>query len=310
MQGVARRAKCRRIVLWPFFFVTLGNIARIFPPIDAKADFCYTFAMKSEKQAERLDKVLSNNGFGSRKDVKWMVKRGVVQVNGKVILEHGFLVSPFTDEIFVDGKKVFVRGDVYLMMNKAKNTICSTVSDSYPTVFDFLPDDFSVTYPGGSLSTVGRLDVDTEGLLLLTSDGDLNHRLTFPKYHIPKEYLVHLKTPVLPAEQAVYKNKLKMGVHIQAEGKAPEADCLPCELEWILSDGEERSSVCKITVFEGKFHEIKRIFLSLGNEVVYLKRLSVNNLKLDEKLAPGEWRELTLEELNLLSSLGREAIDD
>ena len=264
--------------------------------------------MKQDVERERLDKVLANNGFGSRKQVRALVKRGAVQVNGLTVQDFAALVAPQADRVVVDGEELVIRGDVCLMMNKPRNTVCSTVSDSYPAVFEFLSPEYLGRFPGGALNTVGRLDVDTEGLLLFTSDGDLNHRLTSPKYRIPKTYLVHLRDAVSPAARERYVQKLARGMHIPPEGRAPEADCLPAELVWKDGSGEgEPAAAGEITVYEGKFHEIKRLFAALGNEVTYLKRLSVNGVPLDPALGPGEYRELTAGELALLSPTNEKA---
>ncbi|MBQ1670181.1 MAG: hypothetical protein II070_00140, partial [Treponema sp.] len=147
----------------------------------------------------------------------------------------------------------------------------------------------------------------------LTTDGMLNHKITSPKSGIPKTYLVYLRDAVDSATKDSYKEKLSKGVHIAAEGKDGEADCLPAILEWgnggftdergQNEDGSLKvdcKEVCTLTVFEGKFHEVKRLFAALGNEVVYLKRIKMNELELDKNLKSGEYRELTDDELNLL----------
>ena len=189
------------------------------------------------------------------------------------------------------------------MMNKAAGYVCSTVSDSHETVYSLLAPEYRKKFLGGELSTVGRLDADTEGLLVFTSDGDLNHRLTSPRWRIPKTYLVYLKTALGAQERKDYAEKLAAGVHVAAEGKAPEADCLPADVEWIPeveSLPASAAAACYLTVYEGKFHEVKRLFAALGNEVLYLKRVAINGLHLDSSLAPGAYRELTAEELTLL----------
>ena len=251
--------------------------------------------MPNLKESERLDKVLSNEGFGTRKEVRRIVRSGSVTVNGTVIFQESVHDNAYKDEISVDGKMISAKRQYHFMLNKPSGYVCSTKSDSHHIVFDlFSEEDVKKFVETGSLSMVGRLDCDTEGLLVLTTDGALNHRLTSPKYNIPKKYYVKLKYPVDEKKQAEYTERVLKGIHIAAEGKASEADCKPAVLEW------ESEKFCFITVTEGMFHEVKRIFKALDNEVIYLKRVSINALVLDEKLTAGEYRELTEEELKLL----------
>lgn len=257
--------------------------------------FMYNHFMPNLKESERLDKVLSNEGFGTRKEVKRIIHSGTVTVNGLSVTQESAHVNVYRDEIVVDGKKLETKRNYHFMMNKSSGYVCSTKSDSHHIVYDLLSDEdlkkFVVTR---SISMVGRLDADTEGLLILTTDGNLNHRLTSPKYNIPKKYEVTLRDSVSAEGQSDYVEKVKAGIHIAAEGKAPEADCRSALVEWISGN------MCYITVTEGMFHEVKRIFAALGNEVVYLKRVQVNGLVLDPSLKSGEYRELTEEELSLL----------
>ena len=251
--------------------------------------------MKEEKDKERLDKVLSNNGFGSRKSVRHLIRSGAVSVNGKIELLPDAHVSVTLDKITVDGEEQRVIRHVYLMMNKASGYVCSTKCGEHKTVFDLLEEKYLGKFLGGTVATIGRLDVDTEGLLVLTTDGALNHFLTAPKNMIPKTYLVRLRDEVTPEKQVKYMEKLKAGIHIEAEGSEAAADCLGAECVWL--DPDE----CELTIYEGKYHEVKRMFLALGNEVSYLKRLRMNGLVLDPALEPGRYRELTDEELEKLA---------
>ncbi len=256
--------------------------------------------------SERLDKILANSGFGSRKDVKKLVRSGRVCINGEVVRESDCHLNVDTDTITVDGEVLAVESNGYFMMNKKAGAVCSTKSDRRQTVYDFLDEKDNRKYLGGNLSTVGRLDADTEGLLVITSDGMLIHRVTFPKYGVPKTYLVYLRDAVGEEQRRHYEQEVGRGIHIEADGKDGPADCLPAVIEWKdkkqyhIGSGENPADVCTLTVTEGKFHEVKRIFAALGNEVVYLKRLRMNNLYLDESLAPGEYRPLTREEISLL----------
>lgn len=267
----------------------------------------------AKEEIARLDKVLSNNGFGTRSRVKGMLHKMCVSVNGQIVTDGKTRVNTSSDTIAVDGIPIEIKKELYIMMNKSAGTVCTARSDRHLTVFSFLEDEARRRFERGEISSVGRLDADTEGLLILTTDGMLNHRLTSPKSGIPKSYLVYLRDAVDAQNKISYKEKLASGVHIQAEGKDGEADCLPAVLEWggfgfaderaLGEDGslnDECKEVCVLTVFEGKFHEVKRLFAALGNEVVYLKRIKMNALELDKNLACGEYRELTDEELSLL----------
>ena len=185
---------------------------------------------------------------------------------------------------------------IYLMMNKLLGAVCATASDSHPTVYSLLDDDkkkqASSAPRGCRLHTVGRLDANSSGLLLLTTDGRFSHHITAPESAIKKTYLVTLKTPVeTPAEQEDYIKKNAAGLTLPPDHKAPEQDSAPAHLEWLSA------TQCRITVTEGKFHEVRRIFLALGNEVIALHRLSIGSLQLDQNLAPGQYRELTQEEI-------------
>lgn len=185
---------------------------------------------------------------------------------------------------------------IYLMMNKPLGAVCATASDSHPTVYSFLDDDkkkqASSAPRGCRLHTVGRLDSESSGLLLLTTDGRFSHHITEPESAIKKTYLVTLKTPVdTAAGQENYIKKCAAGLTLPPDHKAPEQSSTPASLEW------QNESLCRITVTEGKFHEVRRIFLALGNEVTALHRLSIGSLQLDKNLAPGQWRKLTEEEI-------------
>ncbi len=249
---------------------------------------------------ERLDKILANHGFGTRKEVRRLVRSGAVRVNGKPVLMESDHVDMEKDLIEVDGEPLTIEHDRHIMMNKAAGYVCSTKEGDHETVFDLISDEDRHKYLGGELEMVGRLDVDTEGLLILTTDGKLNHELTSPRHHVDKTYLVRLEKAVSPEKKRVYEKKLAEGIHIQADGKDGEADCLPAKILWGDESGNTDETVCRLTISEGKFHQVKRMFAALGNSVTHLKRISIGRLHLDEKLAPGEYRDLLPEELELM----------
>ena len=176
----------------------------------------------------------------------------------------------------------------YFLMNKAAGEVCSTVSDSHRTVYEHFPAEVLVSN-GAKLHSVGRLDCDTEGLLLFTNDGKLSDFLTRPENKIEKTYFARLKNPVTESGQEDYKSLAEKGVVLPPDKKSPEQKSNGAKINW-LSENE-----CEITLTEGKFHEVKRIFQALGNEVIYLKRIRFADLMLDDDLKPGEWKRVKLE---------------
>lgn len=234
---------------------------------------------------ERLDKVLSNLGYGSRKEIKIMVKKGFVKVDGVVMKDSGEAVDPEKSEILVNGEKVNYKKFIYLMMNKPDGVVSATFDNYDETVVDLLEAEHAVFEP----FPVGRLDKDTVGLLLLTNDGELNHRLISPKWHVDKLYFARIDKAVDESDVAAFEK----GVVLD-DGY----ECLPAKLQ-ILKTGEEGAEVL-VTLQEGKFHQVKRMFQSVGKEVVYLQRVAFGPLKLDESLEEGTYRELTTEEVTLL----------
>lgn len=231
----------------------------------------------------RIDKLLSNTVGLGRKEIKQYIKNGLVLCNGKVIKDPGFHADEKNDEITLNGEKIVYREFVYLMLNKPEGYISATFDKKYPVVTELVPKEFAHY----DVFPVGRLDIDTHGLLLLTNDGDLAHRLLSPKNHVPKTYYVKSKNPVRDSDFSVFENGIKL-----------EEDfiTLPAKLE-VLSEDKKESLV---TICEGKFHQVKRMYEAIDNEVLYLKRISMGALKLDEALAEGVCRHLTDEELELL----------
>ena len=225
----------------------------------------------------RLDKLLSNTGVGSRSQVKTLVKKGQVTVNGAVVKSSDCDVDENSDVIKVSGKEIFYRTNSYYMLNKPAGVVTATEDKHDKTVLDLFPSDLRK-----NLFPVGRLDKDTEGLLLLTDNGPLAHALLSPKKHVDKTYLVQCKLPVNQKQ----KNALEEGLDI-----GEDKNTLPAEVE--LTDSDD---IILLTIREGKFHQVKRMLQAVGNEVVYLKRLRMGSLRLDESLALGEFRPLTEEE--------------
>ena len=258
------------------------------------------------QRTERLDKILSNQGFGTRKDVRGLVRAGAVTINGEPVKDPSMHVHTERDVIAVDGEPVQVQQFVYLMMNKCKDVVSANKDGEHSTVFDLLDDSYRTGSCVKDLHTIGRLDIDTEGLLILTTDGTLTHRLISPKSHIGKTYTAWLRDSLTPQQRDAYRVQCKAGIHIAPEGSEPEADCLGAELSWsddVMYAGAQRPCAV-LTIYEGKYHQVKRMFAALGNEVLYLKRTAMGALTLDPSLENGGYRQLTPEEIDLLKNEG------
>ncbi len=234
---------------------------------------------------ERLDKIISNLGYGSRKDVKTFVKKGLIEVDGVIAKDNGMSVDPEKSSIKINGEEILYRKYIYLMMNKPDGVISATQDNKDETVIDLLEIDHQVFEP----FPIGRLDKDTVGLLLLTNDGELNHRLISPKWHVDKIYYAEIDQKVDESDI----EKFKKGIVLDDGYK-----CMEAKLE-IISSSDERSEI-RLTIQEGKYHQVKRMFEAVGKKVTYLKREEFGGLKLDEELEEGEYRELTDDELMLL----------
>ncbi|EGT4969183.1 TPA: rRNA pseudouridine synthase [Clostridioides difficile] len=233
---------------------------------------------------QRIDKILSNLGYGSRSEIKKYCKQGSVVVNGSEVSNPGTQVDTENDEILFNGEEVIYREYIYLMMNKPDGYISATTDKYDPTVLDLI----DLSYLAFEPFPVGRLDKDTEGLLVLTNDGKLSHRVLSPKKHVPKTYYAKIDGVVTEEDVEAFLE----GVVLDDGYKT-----MPSQLNILKSDDE---SEIELTIHEGRFHQVKRMFESVGKKVVYLKRLSMGNLKLDESLELGEYRELTDEEVKLI----------
>lgn len=231
--------------------------------------------------------MLANLGYGSRKEVKQLLKKGYIQVNGNVIKDGKEQVNPTHDRVTLNGEVIEYKEYIYLMMNKPQGVISATEDEYEQTVIDLLQMEDSVFSP----FPVGRLDKDTEGLLLLTNDGQLAHQLLSPKKHVPKTYFAVIDQEVTEGDIEAFQN----GVTLD-DGYHTKPGILKILKSGIYSDIE-------LTITEGKFHQVKRMFEAVGKKVVYLKRVSMGQLQLDESLDLGEYRELTEEEISLLKNM-------
>lgn len=240
---------------------------------------------------ERLDKIISETGKKSRREVREMVRQGRVLVDGKPAPAADMKVDPQTAVILLDGEPLGYEKFTYVMLHKPAGVLTATEDRRQETVLDLLPPELRRR----ALSPVGRLDKDTEGLLLLTNDGQLAHRLLSPKSHVDKVYYARVDGALEPGDIAAFAAGMTLG-----DGLA----CLPAGLE-ILSPTE-----ALVTLREGKFHQVKRMLAARGKPVLYLKRLSMGRLRLDPALAPGAWRMLTEEERSALNlSLSETLLD-
>lgn len=222
----------------------------------------------------RLDRMLSNAHAGTRSQVKQLVKDGRVTINGEKAKRSCMQIDEINDVICVDGRQLIYEKYVYLMLNKPAGYISAT-EGHVPTVMDLIPSGYKGMFP------CGRLDKDTEGLLLMTNDGPLAHFLLSPHHHVEKEYYVEHKLPLTEEDVAA----IESGVTYQS------VTYKPAKYKKISDTS------CHLTIVEGKYHEIKLILEAVGDKVVYLKRLRMKNLVLDEKLKPGEYRTLTEKEI-------------
>ena len=238
----------------------------------------------------RLDKFLVACAVGSRTEVKNFLKAGRVMVNGKKEKSAKLQINEDTDEICFDGQKLEYEEFVYYMMNKPQGVISATEDPKHKTVLDLLDD----LARSKEVFPVGRLDIDTHGLLLLTNDGKLAHALLSPKRHVDKTYLAKINGVMTDEDIETFAKGIPL----------KDFTCQPAKLELVSMDAEKNQSLVRVTIAEGKFHQVKRMVAYCGKEVVDLQRLNMGILTLDENLKPGEWRRLSKEELEgLLESV-------
>ena len=231
-------------------------------------------------ESQRLDKIIASTGRYSRREVKLLARQGRILVDGRAVRDTAEKVDPETAEITVDGEALTYRAHTWVMLHKPAGYLSATEDGRGPTVLDLLPQELRRQ----GLFPVGRLDKDTEGLLLLTNDGALAHNLLSPRHHVDKVYFVRTAGCLTPQDCAAFEAGMTLSDGLR---------CLPAGLE-ILTRGEESEAL--VTLREGKVHQIKRMLAQLGKPMTYLKRLRMGNLTLDPALAPGEYRFLTKEE--------------
>lgn len=230
----------------------------------------------------RLDKLLAHVGYGTRKEVKALIKAGRVQVNESTDIKDKTQVDEFHDHITVDGNPIAYAPHHWIMLHKPAGVVSATQDNVHDTVMDCIGE-----WMAPDMFPIGRLDIDSEGLLLISNDGKMAHRLLSPKHHVAKCYEVHIDAP-LQEDDCM---RLCTGIELE------DFTTQPAQLEIIAP------CVIHLTIHEGKFHQVKRMLQAVGHEVLYLKRISFGPLHLDEQLQPGEWRYLDEEEIAALSAI-------
>jgi len=228
----------------------------------------------------RLDKFLCDTNIASRKDAKKLIKQGLIEINGITARDSSVQVNEAEDIIKYNGNQILYEKYVYFMLNKPDGVVSATEDNVSRTVLDLFSEE-----PYTDLFPVGRLDKDTTGLLIITNDGDLGHRLTSPSHHVPKTYEVQIEHSLTKDDIFMLEN----GVELYKDGITK-----PAKVE-IIND-----NLIHLSIAEGKFHQVKRMLAAVSNKVIRLKRLSMGSLKLDPELLPGTYRRLTEEELALL----------
>jgi len=233
----------------------------------------------------RLDKFLAENGLGSRAQVKQLLKKGLVLVNSRAEKLPKTQIDETADEIIVSGQRLIYEKFVYYLLNKPQGVISATEDDRHQTVLDLLDE----TARQKEVFPVGRLDIDTHGLLLLTNNGKLAHAMLSPKKHVEKIY----RTRVTGLMNQADVERFAAGIELK------DFTCQPAQLKIVELDEAKETSLVEITLAEGKFHQVKRMVAACGKEVTDLQRLTMGPLQLDSALALGEWRRLT--EIEMLS---------
>ncbi len=240
----------------------------------------------------RLDKYLAEMGEGTRSQIKEMARKGRIAVNGIPVKKPDLKINPEHNTVSIDGRLVSYVEYEYYMLNKPQGVVSATEDSLHDTVIGLITE-----RKRNDLFPVGRLDIDTEGLLLITNDGSLAHRLLAPKKHVDKTYFALIEGEI-PEDAG---ERMREGLILS--DKTPT---LPAHLEVLRRGKEEEPTEILLTIQEGKFHQVKRMFETLGCRVLYLKRMSMGSLTLDEALKPGEYRLLSEAEIKRLNSYGKE----
>lgn len=235
----------------------------------------------------RLDKYLADAGIGTRTEIKSYIRKGFVIVNGTIANKPDIKINPDKDVIYFQNEPVCLSEFEYYLLNKPAGYVSATKDNTAPTVLSLIDSVRKDLFP------VGRLDKDTEGVLLITNDGALSHRLLSPKHHVDKTYYAELEGILTQDDTTAFANGLEIGdtdLHI----------AMPAKLNILETNHEDNTSTALVVIQEGKFHQVKRMFQSVGKKVTYLKRVSFGPITLPEDLALGQYRVLTDEEIEML----------
>lgn len=232
---------------------------------------------------ERIDKIIGNQIGYSRKEIRELIKKKRVMLNDEIITKSDIKINPDTDKIKIDNKEIQVQKHVYLMLNKPKGYVSATEDKSDPTVLDLVPDE----YLHRNLFPAGRLDKDTTGLMIITDDGVFAHNILSPSKHVTKTYNVTIDIPVTEEMIIDFKEGIKLN----------DGECKPSKLE------KTGTHTGVVTLTEGRYHQIKRMFGCFGAKVLELQRIKIGNLELPNDLSMGEIRELTREELDKINKI-------
>lgn len=233
---------------------------------------------------ERLDKIIASQGQYSRSDVKKLVKQGRVTLDGIAVKSSDIKADPEKAVIAIDGRVLGYKKHIYIMLNKPKGVISATEDPTQPTVIDLVPKEMRRE----GLFPAGRLDGDTTGFVLITDDGDFAHRILSPKNHIMKTYIATLQRELTDEDAEAFRNGIEL-----KDGTL----CLEAEVKALAGT----VPMAQVRICEGKYHQVKRMFAALGNKVLELRRVKMGELSLDEGLPEGQCRELTEEELILIT---------
>lgn len=250
--------------------------------------------MEDVRFEERLEDVFARRHICSPRRVRRFLQTKDFRVNGRRVFMRGEKLCLFHDEFSLDGEPFDLKPDVYLVMNKKSSTLCTHQEGEYERVFDVIPEAFMGNEKSGLLHTVGRLDGNTEGLLIFTTNGDFSHSLVDPERHVDKKYFVKLRDKVPESLQNDYVLAFEKGMELPPMWNAGSFFTKPASLEWVSADE------CLLTISEGKFHQVKRMFLFMGNEVSYLKRVSMGGFSLPSDINPGEFRLMSESEIILV----------
>ena len=242
----------------------------------------------------RIDKILAANGLGSRKDIRRLLRKEDFRINGTRVTDAGTLLDPENDRLSRNGEILHLRTCCYLMLNKPAGVVTSTADPLHRTVMDLLPPPFSAM----ELFPIGRLDLDTEGLLIITDDGALTHRLTAPKSACIKSYYLETAEPFTDVDFNAAQTACLQGLPL-----GQNFTCLPATFERAAAQKVKTEWAFFMHICEGKYHQVKKMIKALGNEVVYLRRISMGGVMLDPRLTQGSFRELTSDEVATLKKV-------